>query len=65
MLFQALRADAMAELGLGMAADIRLDLVPVATVVANLLATGANAEQLQSVIDKLDATKTDLEGTII
>ena len=44
-LFRAFRADAVAELGLGVAADIPLDLVPVPLVVTNFFAGSAYGQQ--------------------
>src|SRR5947209_8349711 len=47
----ALRADAVAELGLGVLADVRLDLLPVVLVVADLLAVGADRQEAAELLD--------------
>src|ERR1051326_3715416 len=41
----ALRADAVAEIGLRVAADVRFQLMPVSLVVANLFAGRADGQQ--------------------
>ena len=43
--FSAFRANAVAELGVGMAADIFFDLIPIAFIVANFFTGGTNVQQ--------------------
>src|ERR1700733_10493069 len=44
-LLGAVGADPVGELGLGAGAEVRLDLAPVAAVIADLLAPGADRQQ--------------------
>ena len=51
MLFHALGTDPVAEIGLRVVTNIGLDLVPVALVVADLLAAGADGDQPAEQLD--------------
>jgi len=56
MLFHALGADAVAEPGIGMPADISLHLIPVTQVVADLLAEGADGKDALECVASSSAT---------
>src|SRR5205807_1234393 len=53
-LHAAVRADAVAEIGLGVRPKVRLQVLPVARVVADLLAVGADWDQPPQGLDLLE-----------
>src|SRR5262245_15881569 len=50
-LVPAVRADAVAEVDVGAAGEVFIDLLPVVVVVADLLAVGADGEQQAEAVD--------------
>lgn len=51
--FHAFRAEAVAEFGLAVVADIDLDLLPVSAIIPDILAAGANGRDEAQGLDLL------------